>query len=97
MGAKAGIGAAVGVVAVSLISVAVFLIMRRRRREARPAANFPRYTISGPMPGGGRDYGAEAAMGAKGGSSSGGSMSELDFSARRYEDMLPRVQPTSNI
>ena len=63
----------------------------RRRREARPAARFPRYTISGPMPGGGRDYGAEAGTGAKGG------MSELDFSARRYEDMVPRVQPTSNI
>lgn len=96
MGAKAGIGAGVGVVAVSLISVAAFLIMRRRRREARPAANFPRYTISGPMPGGGRDYGAEAATGPKGGGG-GRDMAELDFSARRYEDMLPRVQPTSNI
>lgn len=43
------------------------------------------------MPGGGRDYGAEAGVGAK------GDMSELEFSAKRYEDMVPRVQPTSNI
>ena len=61
----------------------------RRRRAARPAANFPRYTISGPMPGGGRDYGS--GPGPKPG------MASLDFSAKRYEDMLPRVQPTSNI
>lgn len=84
-GAKAGIGIGVGVVGIALIGMAIFFLVRRRRAAARPAANFPRYNISGPID----EAGAEAGT--------GGGQRMSEFRAKRYEDMIPRVAPTSSV
>lgn len=84
-GAKAGIGIGVSVAGLALIGTVVLLLLRRRRAAARPAANFPRYNISG----------AADEASAEAGTGGGQRMSE--FRAKRYEDMIPRVAPTSAI
>ncbi|SPO07124.1 uncharacterized protein DNG_09818 [Cephalotrichum gorgonifer] len=79
-GAKAGIGISVGAVALALIGTAVWLFLRRR--AAKSPASSP-YNISGPMPGGGRDFGDSGSDFHRDGRAP---MAESDFSARRLRD-----------
>ncbi|KEZ40602.1 hypothetical protein SAPIO_CDS8517 [Scedosporium apiospermum] len=92
LAAKAGIGVSVGVVGLSVILLAVLLLLRRRRAKNGRRLNSSGYSISGPMPGSGRDY---ADSHSDFGKEHNGS--ELEMTSRRYEDMLPRAQPASVI
>ncbi|PKS07434.1 hypothetical protein jhhlp_006038 [Lomentospora prolificans] len=89
--AKAGIGASIGVVGLSALLVALFLFLRRRSKKSGAPSHG--YKISGPMPGSGRDY---ADSHSDFGKEHHGT-SELEMTSRRYEDMLPRAQPSSMI
>ncbi|CAI4214982.1 unnamed protein product [Parascedosporium putredinis] len=90
--ARAGIGASIGVVGLSIILIGVIFLFRRRAKKAS-ASPSRTYNISGPMPGSGRDYADSRSDFSK----ENHTTSELEMTSRRYEDMLPRAQPSSMI
>lgn len=85
VGAKIGIGVGVGVVG-ALGIVAIIIIMMRRRRYTPRGRQ-----ISDPMPGTGAEQGSKPPRLPP--TFSEKNTSDLEMTARRYEDMLPRQQP----
>ncbi|KAH8785256.1 hypothetical protein F5883DRAFT_534573 [Diaporthe sp. PMI_573] len=96
VGAKAGIAVGAGAAVVAVIALAIAYCQTRRARRPLPRGTMQ---ISQPLPGSGRlDYEAGTQFTTRPPKSAGANskfsqMTELDASARRYEDMLPRVSP----
>ncbi|KAH7030725.1 uncharacterized protein B0I36DRAFT_113256 [Microdochium trichocladiopsis] len=97
--AKAGIGAGIGVALIMTAIVAICLTVRRKQQE-NEARRGNMIEISGPLPGGGRQWANEE--GKYGSSAAAGGLrksysSELDRHARPYEEMVPHTQPRTMI
>ncbi|KAJ2903224.1 hypothetical protein MKZ38_010260 [Zalerion maritima] len=97
-GAKIGIAVGSGAAAVIFLSLLIALCCRRRDRKASAKRNEKEFDISSPMPGSGRSYASD-----DGGSNPvvtpttskiKGRKQNLELTSTRYENMVPRTQPS---